>query len=671
MTSAIARSHRPSPGIPWRFLLWGLFVAAVLHLGGCGGGSQQRDTAETGPGYRDFGSDQFPVPAEIQPNVDFWRHVYGVWSRSQVAIHDDKYMGVIYEVAALPGFQSEGYSATQKDFIASRKAYYVQRAAELESKVRSRASLTPDEQQLLAKFEKAGGPTAVYGASERVRSQRGLREKFRRGLEIGGRYDQSFREVMRAHGLPEDLAYLPHVESSFQTNAVSSAGAAGVWQFMPSTGKIYMNVNSTVDERLDPIICANAAARYLSGAHDRLGNWPLAITSYNHGVGGINKARQAHGSNIGTIVKNYGGPAFGFASRNYYAEFIAAREVAKNANRYFPEGVHYEQPWPHDRLVLRSSTTPQQLASQYGVSATTLASLNLHWRSGAREGRAALPAGSTVWLPAGSLNRKGVQPASYSEATMVAQTQPRPEPRREAPPAPKPRPEPVMAAAAPVEREIAPARSAWGGGSGIIASAAADELPAPVAESGTTRSARAARDDIAIPSRAKPSQVAESTPEPKPSRVAESRPEPKPVRVAESKPEPKPKAEPKPEPSSAKVAQSKSKAEAKPAETKVAQSKTKPESKTAKSDKSQDKDAKVAQTKSKPESKDAKLAKTDKADDDKAAKGATKFHVVKPQETLYRVATLNGMSVEELRRLNKMGPKDNSIRPGQKLKVNI
>ncbi len=498
-------------------------LAAILALSGCGGGSETTRESRV-----DYGSSEiFPVPPEIQPNVDFWRHVYGVWSRGQVAFHDDEYMGVVYEVARLPGPIHDGYTGYQKDWVRSRTSYYKDRLRALERRVASRESLSPADKELLAKFEKAGGTHAIYGAADRVRSQRGLRERFRRGVEISGRYDQTFREAMRAYGVPEDLAYLPHVESSFQTNARSSVGAAGVWQFMPSTGRLYaMNVNGTVDERLDPILCADGAARYLSDAYRKLHSWPLAITSYNHGVGGMANAKAQYGNNIGRIVKDYDGRSFKFASRNFYSEFIAAREVARNAPRYFPEGVHYESPWPHDRIVLRGSMPADHVAHHYGVSTGTLAKLNLHWRDPAVNGRALLPSGSTVWLPAGSTRRIASQPPPYNPPVMVARS----EPKRTSVP-PTPRPEPAIA-------RVEPRR----------------------------------------PTASKPEKV---------------------VRVA------------------------------------------------ATSAKSKGKVIKVSSV------------------------SAPKYHVVKPQETLYRVATLNGISVEQLRKLNKLGPNDNNIRPGQKLKVGI
>ncbi|MBK5929876.1 lytic transglycosylase [Halochromatium salexigens] len=401
-------------------------IAAVLALSGCGGGVNLYGDGVAKVNYDTTGP--FPVPEDIQPNVDFWRHVYGVWSRGQVAFHDNEHMGVIYEVAELPGPIKEGYTNEQRAWVKSRRAFHRDRLRALEHKVRERAPLSAADKQLLAKIEEGAGKDAVYGASQRLRSQRGVRERFKRGLEISGRYDPEFRKIMRAKGVPEDLAYLPHVESSFQTHARSSVGAAGIWQFMPATGRDYgMRVDRTLDERLDPITCADGAARYLSAAHRKLGNWPLAITSYNHGKGGMANAKAQHGDDIGEIVKHYRGRAFGFASRNFYASFVAAREVAEHPKRYFPEGVRFEEPLSHDRLVLRTAMPAQRVASHYGVPTASLARLNLHWRERAVDGRAHLPAGSTVWLPAGSIERVAAQPPAYrdrssapSNATLAA-----------------------------------------------------------------------------------------------------------------------------------------------------------------------------------------------------------------------------------------------------------
>ncbi len=510
-----------------------VILLVIILLNGCAGSGGKHDMGATDQQGRNLGDATFPVPPAIQDNVDFWRHVYGIWSRSQVAIHDNEHMGVIYEVAEIPGSVQAGYSPSQQAWLESRLGYHASRLKMLEERVRTGQTLTSSDKELLAKFENNGGVGALYGASDRLRAQRGLRERFQRSLEISGRYDAAFREIMQSHGLPEDLAYIPHVESSFQTNAKSNVGASGVWQFMPATGRIYMTVNSQVDERYDPILSADGAARYLSQAYQRLGSWPLAITSYNHGQGGMAKAKSQYGNDIGRIVKNYDGKAFGFASRNYYAEFVAAREVARNPQRYFPEGIHYEAPWPHDRLVLNDSMPVDHIAQHYGSSASRLAEINLHWSDAVRDGRAYLPAGSTIWLPQGSLKRVASQPPPVSAKApiMLASLDMAPKPKTSTP------------------KLISPEKT----GLPLLA-------PARINTAKTTT-------------------------------------------VAESKNTP-----------------------------------TKAKSETSKS---------------------------------REVAAKARYHVVQPQETLYRVAVLNGLSVSELRELNQMSANDNNIRPGQKLKVGI
>lgn len=408
-------------------------IPLLLLLGGCASTDNKTSTV-------------FPVPPEIEDNVDFWRMVYGEWSRSQVAFHDDEHMGLIYEVAKLPGPVRASYTPEQKRFVRSKKAEYRNRLASLERKVGSGGRLSGYERKLRDKIVDAGGRAALSGASDRVRSQRGVRERFRRGVEISGRYDATFREIFRSRGVPEDLAYLPHVESSFQANARSSVGAAGIWQFMPSTGRIFdLTVNRSMDERMDPVLAAEGAARYLDQAHRKLASWPLAITSYNHGQGGMAKAKNLYGDDIGRIVRNYRGRRFGFASRNFYAEFVAARDVAGNPDKYFPEGVAYEKPLSRDRLVLHHSMPAHHLAGYYGLSVYRLEDINPSWRKPIIQGRTYLRTGSTVWLPAGTTQRIAGQPGPVP--VRVARAEPRRTPAV-AMSTPKPKPKPRIASAA-------------------------------------------------------------------------------------------------------------------------------------------------------------------------------------------------------------------------------
>ncbi|MDS4041187.1 MAG: lytic transglycosylase domain-containing protein [Candidatus Competibacter sp.] len=364
----------------------------------------------------------FPMPPELQPQVEFWRNVYAVWGRHQVALHDSRHMDLIYEVVALPGPASEGYTTEQQEYLKIRQEMLKANLRQLELKTTSGTPLTPTEQALANRIQtSSGGPGTIAGASDRLRSQRGLRERFKRGLEISGRYDAAFRGVFREAGLPEDLAYLPHVESSFQNHAASSAGAVGMWQFMPDTARRLMMLNAAVDERRDPVASAQGAARYLGNAYGRLGNWPMALTSYNHGVGGMLRARQEYGDNFTAVVRNYSGPGFGFASRNFYTEFLAAREIARNPQRFFPEGLNYERPLNLDRIRLRQAVAAPTLAGHYEVDLWELASLNKAWNPVAQNGRVPLPAGIMVWLPAGTVARLA-QRGTAARALALADT---------------------------------------------------------------------------------------------------------------------------------------------------------------------------------------------------------------------------------------------------------
>ena len=352
------------------------------------------------------GAGPFPTLPTLAGNVEFWKQAFAEWSMAQVAVHDLDHPAVVYEVVELEGPLEFPYTDDQRDFVDDLRESWEDRLAELERKVEAGKPLSRDDKALALKITTRAGTDAIKDAHRRVRTQRGLKERFRRGLEISGRYNEQFRKIFREHGLPEDLAYLPHVESSFQGSARSSAGAVGVWQFTRSTGRSYMVVNSTLDERLDPTAAAYGAAKYLQEAYEKLGSWPLALTSYNHGVHGMAKAKKQFGTDFERIVLEYRSRSFGFASKNFYAEFLAAVEIAEAPERYFPEGIAYEPPLDLDQRKLTRRTSPGQLARQHGLPLEDLTALNPAWSRKAIRNGYALPVGTRVWLPRGGLERR-------------------------------------------------------------------------------------------------------------------------------------------------------------------------------------------------------------------------------------------------------------------------
>src|SRR5262245_66511076 len=113
---------------------------------------------------------------------------------------------------------------------------------------------------------------------------------------------------------------------------------------MPATGRLYLRVSGGVDERLDVRAATMAAAQILRENYEKLGTWPLAITAYNHGANGIKQAVATVGTtNFGVIVQRYRGPLFGFASQNFYAEFLAAVDLAQHYKQYFGD-ILFEEP---------------------------------------------------------------------------------------------------------------------------------------------------------------------------------------------------------------------------------------------------------------------------------------------------------------------------------------
>jgi membrane-bound lytic murein transglycosylase D len=361
------------------------------------------------------GDDPFPALPTLAGNVEFWKQVFAEWGMAQVAVHDLDHPAVVYEVVALEGPLEFPYTDDQRDFVDDLRESWEDRLEELERKVEAGKSLSRDDKALALKITTGAGTDAIKDAHRRVRTQRGLKERFRRGLEISGRYNDQFRKIFREQGLPEDLAHLPHVESSFQGSARSSAGAVGVWQFTRGTGRNYMVVNSTLDERLDPVAATYGAARYLQDAYDKLGSWPLALTSYNHGVQGMAKAKQQFGTDFERIVLEYRSRSFGFASKNFYAEFLAAIEIAEDPERYFPDGIDYEPPLDLDQLTLTRRTSPGQVARQYGLPLEDLAALNPAWTRKAVRNGYTLPVGTRVWLPQGGLQRTAATGSGESE----------------------------------------------------------------------------------------------------------------------------------------------------------------------------------------------------------------------------------------------------------------
>jgi len=168
-------------------------------------------------------------------------------------------------------------------------------------------------------FERVEGKRKFSKATRksRLRFQLGQKDRFEKGIFYSGRYIEEMENIFIEEGMPLELTRLPYVESSFNLAARSKVGASGIWQFMRSTGKQYMRVNSLVDERNDPLTATRSAAKLLRYNYKKLGNWPLAVTAYNYGPSGLRRlVRKLKTNDLVEIIEKNRSRRFGFASSN-------------------------------------------------------------------------------------------------------------------------------------------------------------------------------------------------------------------------------------------------------------------------------------------------------------------------------------------------------------------
>ncbi|MCY4356630.1 MAG: LysM peptidoglycan-binding domain-containing protein [Gammaproteobacteria bacterium] len=267
----------------------------------------------------------FPRPAELEPAVTFWTRVYTEVDTRSGFLHDSQHLAIIYARLPLDRQQIEANRTRIREdlrVLASGR----------------RNNLTDSQAEILALWPEGVSNETLRTATSNVRWQLGQSDRFKAGLQRSGAYREHIRRVIEEKDLPIELAVLPHVESSFNPSAYSSAAAAGMWQFGRTTGRRFMRIDHIVDERMDPYIATNAAMSLLEYNYSVLGTWPLALTAYNHGAGGVARAvRQTGTTDIETIIANYRGRAFGFASRNFYPQFLAVLDVENQTKQFFGE----------------------------------------------------------------------------------------------------------------------------------------------------------------------------------------------------------------------------------------------------------------------------------------------------------------------------------------------
>ena len=342
----------------------------------------------------------FPQPPELQPDVDFWVDVFTEYSNDEGVLHDNRNLAVVYERIAMP----------EKTARRERQRKVEKRRKALQGVLRSLASgkrdnLTTAEARVLALWPEGVSNKTLSDAVGQIRYQQGLKGRFQDGLQRSGRWRDHVNQEFSALNVPIEIAALPHVESSYNPAARSHVGASGIWQFTRSTGRRFMRVDHVVDERNDPFIATRAAGQLMAYNYSITGNWPMAITAYNHGLGGVRRAMREYGDTAYVdILRKYDGRTFGFASRNFYVAFLAAKEVDQNVEKYFP-GLRTESPTDYSVAELEGYVSVSGLTKAMGVTPRKLAQHNLALQQTVWQESKYLPKGYALRYPIDNMNQ--------------------------------------------------------------------------------------------------------------------------------------------------------------------------------------------------------------------------------------------------------------------------
>lgn len=373
----------------------------------------------SGAGPARAAANDLPVLPGLRTQIEFWKQIFGTYSTQQVVIHDVWQLDHVYEVLNFQALADsnigdaavEGYI---QDKVRAEKERIRAILVRLHQLGPNPDGLSDEERKLWAMFADVKEPSKFLDAAaeDRIRSQRGMRERFAAGVEVSRRYLPEMEAVFRRQGLPVALTRLPLVESCFNVHAYSKVGAAGIWQFMPSTGRRYLRIDDAVDERRDPVASTAAAAAHLKANHDVLGTWPLALTAYNHGRAGMVHAVATVGSpDLVEIIKHYHGTAFKFASRNFYAEFLAALDVEQHFRDYFGE-LHPVHPLGTEAVAVPDYVSLKRLAQAAKMDVDALADLNPALTREVVAGKLHVPKGYRLRVPVGEAAGFSVRYAS-------------------------------------------------------------------------------------------------------------------------------------------------------------------------------------------------------------------------------------------------------------------
>ena len=319
---------------------------------------------------------RFTATDELADRVEFWRKIYSEYSTRQGVFHLTKNPHLILgEIDLTSIFANSVINDSTRAKLAN-------------AKIKS-------ERLRISRKLKIANPA-------QIRLQMGLKDRMQKAFFLSGRHLPMMEDIFRKHGLPIELTRLVFVESSFNERAQSKVGASGLWQIMPSVAKPYGYITSHYDKRNHPRYATELAAKILKANYKKLGSWPLAITAYNHGLTGIRRMKvKAKSNQIEDLIDSERKTAtWGFASKNFYACFLATLEVERRAHELFGKNLLQAAANSSKEYYLRRTVSKGRVLPWYNGSYELFKKMNPHlnWQVVMRSGR--LPAGVPLHVPA-------------------------------------------------------------------------------------------------------------------------------------------------------------------------------------------------------------------------------------------------------------------------------
>ena len=340
----------------------------------------------------------FEVPSEMTRRVHFWVKVFSHYTSNEYILHSTEYPELIFDIASI------SKSAKGREYRKLKRSVEVQFREKTKEYEKVLAELHSDpsnvnshlKKKIVRELAHIDDANKYQKAGERFRIQKGQADSMRKGLTEFSAYAPHIFDEFRKQNVPTELSYLTFVESTFNKKAVSKVGASGVYQIMPRTGRPYLKINRKFDERRDPIKSAMAAAKILKTNYKvTKENWPLAITGYNHGAYGMRRASEKHKTDeLWQLIMQYQGKTFGFASKNFYAEFLAINYIIDNQKQLFSDLKTKPLLQVHS-ITNRRKQSVRTILKKYKMTLSEFVALNPDINKRYRSKRTLLPIGYT------------------------------------------------------------------------------------------------------------------------------------------------------------------------------------------------------------------------------------------------------------------------------------